>query len=309
MHTLDRVPSFESLLPYAAYFKLPLLFILGLFSGDLILHLSSGFLSGLPRKSGGPAARIEMEKPYLKNRQVFEEVIRRNPFCPGCPVPDIKALVLSRPKDCYKARLMPNGSGLKVIGTIALSDPNFSVATIQLGSAESQAIKKGDPLSGYGTVFEIHRDRICFEKSDGFLGYIDIPEEKVSFGQPLAATMTPSAFEGISRTGDNEVEIKRSFLLEKINDPNILFQAQAVAYRDPVTNVMKGFKILSVVPGSVYEAMDIRGDDVIVEVNGEPMNSLQKAQELYGAAASADELTLGILRGGQPVSKKFKVKQ
>ena len=57
------------------------------------------------------------------------------------------------------------------------------VATITAGSGESKAIKKGDVVEGFGTVFEIRRNRICFEKTDGFLGFVDIPEERVSFGQ------------------------------------------------------------------------------------------------------------------------------
>ncbi len=305
---LERIPPFKAILEQRGKLLYPLLALLGFLSADLALQLSAGHLSKLAGRARPVGQKEEIEKPYVKGFGNFEETIRRTPFCPGCPVPDIKALMLSRPKDCSKAKLYANASNIKVIGTIVLSNPIFSVATITSGGGESLAIKKGDTVSGFGTVFEIRRNRICFEKADGFLGFIDIPEERVNFGQPLASALPASSFEGITRTSDNEVEIKRSFLLEKLNDPQILFQAHAVPYRDPQSGLMKGFKVLSVVPGSVYDAMDIKGDDVIVEVNGEPMNALNKAQELYSGAASADTVTVGILRGGQTIQKVYKVK-
>jgi len=306
--TLERMPPFRVLLAKLKIAYFPGIFFIGLLCGDLILHLSSGYLTKLTGKPRTPAPREIADKPYLKNRQTFEQSISKNSFCPGCPVPDIRALVLARPKDCGRAKLMPNSSSLKVIGTIVLSIPEFSVATVSVGSAESKAIKKGDDVPNFGKVFEIRRDRICFEKTDGFLGYADIPQPKIVFGKPIAGAITPSAYEGIARTSDDDVEISKSFLMEKINDSNVIMDAHAVVYRDPVSNMVKGFKIVSVKPGSVFEAMDIRGEDIIESVNGEPMNSLVKAQELYNALANTSELSLGILRGGQPKTKKFRVK-
>ena len=71
---------------------------------------------------------------------------------------------------------------------------------------------------------------------------------------------------------------------------------------------VKGFKILSIVPGSPFEALGLQANDIITGVNGEAMNSISRAQELYSAANSAKEVNLEILRNGTPTSFKFQVK-
>ena len=304
IESLEKLPPFISILKETHKIRWAAFAIAGLLAGDVSMQAVSNYALKVP-PTRAPAPRVEFEPPYVKSRSVFEQIVQRNAFCPGCPVPDIKMLAITRPKDCNKAK--PLSGALKVVGTIVLSDPNYSVVTVTDGGTESTALKKGDRFKEYGKVFEIKRQRICFERDDGILNFIEMPEEAIKFGQPLAAALPTSSMEGITRVNDNDVEIKRTFLTEKINDPNILFDAHAVAFKD-ASGAIKGFKVLSIKPGSVYESLGIMPEDTIVGVNGEPMNSIAKAQELYAAAGTADEISIDIQRGGQTIKKTFRVK-
>jgi type II secretion system protein C len=302
---IQKLPSLPNLAKRIPIFFLPAVFVGGILAADLAwLLVAQSFLK--PR-SGLPAIepRVVTDAPHLRSRITYEELVRRNPFCPGCPVPPLEKIRAERKKDCNRARVL--GSGPKLIGTIALSDPRFSVATLSDGGTEATAVKVGESFRSIGVVFEIRRDRVCFESSDGNLSYIPLPEEEIRFGQPIASNLSPSRFEGITKTSETEVEIKRSFLIEKLADPTLLFQAQAVADRDENGNI-RGFKVMNITPGSVFEATGIKNDDVILAVNGEPMTSPTKAQQLYSGARDADEVNIEVLRGGQVVKLNFKVK-
>jgi type II secretory pathway component PulC len=252
--------------------------------------------------------RYVQDKPYLQSRANYEAIVTQNLFCPGCVIPDIKSIAAIRPKDCSKAKPMSQG-GIRIVGTIVLSDPKFSVVTLADGGAETTALKAGDRFKQYGKVFEIRRNKICFERDDGILQAVEIPEETFKFGQPIPGRFAgaPTSVEGITRTNENDVQISKTLYQEKITDPSTLMQAHAEAVKD-ASGAIRGFKILSLAPGSVFESLGFQPEDIIVGANGEPVNSLARAQELYATAASTTEMSIEIERGGQRITKSFKVK-
>ncbi len=303
---IERLPPPKILFEKISILQWPALFILGFLVADLGVNiLGITWLKPPKNASRPPVQKIIREVPFVQSRSVYDEIVNKNPFCSDCPpIPEIEQSKTQQRKDCNKAK--PLGGGLKLIGTIVLSNSKFSVATVSDGP-EATALKEGDNFKTAGSVFEIRRNKVCFETSDGSLRYIDLPEESIKFGQPLSPAITSGSTQGISRISDTEVEVKRSFLTEKLADPQTLFQAQAVPERDE-SGAIKCFKVVSIVPGSVYESLGIQANDCISQVNGEPMNSITKAQELYASATTASEVSIEIIRGGQPLTQKFKVK-
>jgi type II secretion system protein C len=254
-------------------------------------------------------------KYYLKPKSSYQEIVDRNLFCPGCPVPDMEIIAKKRPKDCGKAKPMAR-SNYNLIGTIVLSNADYSVATISDGS-QTLALKRGDSLNGAGEIFEIRRNRVCVTNSDGLLYYLELPStEDITPSTPVAgldrfnsmgsSSSTSSDLSGIRSKSENEVEIDRKFMVQKLNDPNILYEAYATPYSED--GQIRGFRIQSINPGSAFEKLGFRPGDVIAEIDGKPMDSLAKAQELYATAASTSELAITILRDGNRVTKTFTVK-
>jgi len=302
---LEKLPTLTVLLVRAKGLLLPVLFIAGLLVADMLLQGLSGFF--LVNSTKALAPRVAQDKPYLRARGFYEDIIKINAFCPGCVVPDMQIRSIERPKDCGKARPLASG-GLKIIGTIVLSNPKFSVATLSLGSGETFAARPGDRVGNFGTVFEIRRTRVCVLNKDGLLTYVEMPiDDAMAIGNVVPGAFPTSNFEGINKKSDTEFVIKRPFLQEKLQDPNLLFQAKAVAYKE--NGIIKGFQIQDIKPGSVYEALGIQVNDIITGVNGDAMTSVAQAQALYSAAATAKEVSIDVIRGGTTVNLKYQVQQ
>lgn len=299
---LAKTPSFKTLLTKIPAGRPWILLIMGILTADLMVQgLLSTVLMDKSRPGAVPPTRGR-RVPVLKPRNTYNAITDRNVFCPGCPVPDTKALVLSRPKDCGKAERM-NG-GPKLLGTIVLSDPKFSVATISAGS-DSKAVKKGDQVAGSGKVFEIRRRRLCFESDVGTLKYIDMPEDKsIMLGQPLPSAMPGSSTEEIATSATGEIEIKRDFLLAKLTDPAVLTSAASTPIYE--NGQLVGFKVLTIKPGSVFEQLIQVGDE-IRGINGEAITSIPQIQKTFANIRNVKELNITINRDGRTFQQAYKV--
>ena len=66
---------------------------------------------------------------------------------------------------------------------------------------------------------------------------------------------------------------------------------------------MEGFKFTAIQPGSVYEKLGFKVQDIIKSVNGEPVNSPTKAMEMYNALKGQNSLELEVERNGR--TEKF----
>ncbi|MBS1984762.1 MAG: hypothetical protein JST16_11375 [Bdellovibrionales bacterium] len=298
---LEQVPPLDRVLLRARSLRWPALFIAGALVADLLMQSVGVFFA--PSKPTGPTKpRVIVEAPYVKSLSTYETIVTRNAFCPGCPVPDMKVRALERPKDCNKAT--PISSGLKLIGTIVLSDSRFSVATVTGEGNDSKAIQVGDTVSGQGKVLEIKRNKVCFLRDDNSLGYIDLPEDALKLGQPLPQVFSQMPADAIQKSNDTNFAIKRSFVMEQISKPDLLFQASAA----PATcaDGSKGFKVSSINPGSLYESLGIQVGDCISGIDGGPMD-FSKAQEAFANIRTRDSVSIDVIRGGNKVTLAYKI--
>jgi membrane-associated protease RseP (regulator of RpoE activity) len=69
-----------------------------------------------------------------------------------------------------------------------------------------------------------------------------------------------------------------------------------------------GFEISQVKAGGAVDVLGLRDGDVILEFNGERLDSLATVLRLFGQAQSGTSATLTVLRNGQPLTFTFKTK-
>ena len=250
-------------------------------------------------------------KYYLLDRPEYKSIVEKNIFCPGCPIPDLASRLAAEPKSCDVAESL--SGPVKLVGTIVLSNPKFSVATFSHG-AETETLRTGESYKNYGKIFEIRRERVCFEDAEGNILFVSLPNiDQLNIATPSRTKKNTNTrpsrplpkVEGIAVTED-EIEIKRDFLMKAIADPKTLRDAYATPYRE--NGEIRGFRINSINPGSVYEAMGFQAGDILSEVDGSALDSIAKAQELFAAITNTNEANVTFLRNGNPVTKTFKVK-
>ncbi|NCN40892.1 hypothetical protein GW916_06535 [bacterium] len=270
------------------------------------------FLTPKDPPKAGRNRRVVMLEPRLEGKSNYNTTLTKNIFCPGCPIPELEIKKIEKPKDCNTAE--PARGGLKLIGTIVLSDPQYSVATLSGAGSENIAVQKDDEVPGNGTVFEIRQNRVCILTPTDDLVFIDLPVEDIKFGQPIAndpsysrAAPAKTSVAGIEAISETEFNISRNVLLQKLSDPNLLFQAHAVPQRGK-DGAIECFKILSMQPGSVYESLGVKVGDCIDSLNGEPLTNIAKVQEFYNNIRTASDVSIGMKRNGQKVENSYSIK-
>lgn len=75
-----------------------------------------------------------------------------------------------------------------------------------------------------------------------------------------------------------------------------------------VTNgKVHGVKLLDIEPGSLYDALGLRDDDTVVDVEGRSIDTLSDAIDTHTALERADKVTVHVIRRGKPLAIVYSV--
>jgi type II secretion system protein C len=295
----------ENFLEKANSLRVPLLFLMGFGVAALSIEIFFEYVLK-SSKTNLPRSELNLKKlQYLQPYNSYQEIISKNIFCPGCPIPDLESRKIERPKDCNKADRI--GGGIKLIGTIVLNVAQYSVATLSTGG-EAKSYKVGDQISGYGKVFEIRRDRLCILKNDDKLSYVEMEGVPKSIYPSIESGMSyrpTSSASGVTQLSETDFDLKQDVFLKSLTDKDVLNSAYAVPYF--INNELSGYRLESIEPGSPLLSLGLRPNDVIVKADNQPLNSPAKIQELVAGASGLNSLVITVLRNGQEVSLNYKV--
>ena len=112
---------------------------------------------------------------------------------------------------------------------------------------------------------------------------------------------------GVKKTGPYDYQIDRGMLDEQLKDLSELGrQARVVPnYRN---GKYEGFKLVGVRPGSLYRSIGVRSGDVIKSINGKPIDSPNKALDLFEQLKNSSNINLEIELRGQPKQLNYSIK-
>jgi|GEM_PF-2203623 len=224
---------------------------------------------------------------------------------------------------CYDTEMQIN-----LAGTMVSPDEAWSVAILHDPTKKKTVFARvGDKILSQAEVTSISRNRVMLVR-DGQIECLrpesvrqaakDRPKPKPrrvggaqantsSSGKVDTSDLNKLADEAVKNRGNNQYEIQKDALDAVLRDQQKLReQAPTVApfYRD---GKPAGFRLNGVRSDSIFSSLGIRNGDVITSVNGQTIDSPQRAMQLYEGLSQRGTIKMIIERGGRPVTITYDI--
>jgi general secretion pathway protein C len=261
------------------------------------------------RPARQPAKPQEEQKKLLSHyavildKNIFKAVVKE---APGQKAPTLEKPV---PVDEMK-NLAKTSLDVRLRGT-AVRDKGESFAVIEDKRARKEDLYRvGDMILGEAKLVQILDDRVVILR-DGNQEILDLFVEEETKGQrkTVATSRTSPTVPATSvqRLGSNRWSISRDAMAAaKANTSELMTQVRIA----PNFNEGKpdGFKLLSIKRGSLFDQLGLRNGDVVRQINGVPLDSPEKALEIYGQLESNQSISVNILRRGREQTFTYELK-
>lgn len=282
-----------------------------LFIGFVVADLTVIYVRDMMIPNQAPPKKINsMPQQNYVDRGQYSTITNRNLFSSSGVMPEA-ITAKKETNQTSEAAPIPSSLPLNLIGTLVHSDPAKSIAAIEVKSKNlTGSYIPGADVEGLATIEKIERGVVFIRNANTqALEYIEMKNaNKVSFDASKPTVAAPTGSKDVQQLGNNSFQIKRADLLKYTNDlSSVLMQARAVPNRDPNTGEINGFRILDMQEGSIFSQLGLNRMDVLKGVNGEPVDSIQKAMELYNTMKNGNQVKLLIERGGKDQTNTYDI--
>lgn len=205
---------------------------------------------------------------------------------------------------------------LQLVGVIISEIPGSSVAVLKDEiSGEMKILKEGETFSGIKIV-RIYRNRILLEKEKQtfqlFIGskrvsQIQEKTEKRPVDRPYESQESTETPAGESKS-IKTMEFSRSEIERRIKEEMPILLSEARILPNLVDGEMQGFRISRLPAKSILSKLGIRVNDIIKEINGTQINSIETMLSFYTALSNSNEFNLVLQRNGRLVHLHYVLK-
>jgi len=295
------------------YWPTIFLLVLSFVLADLIVLSVRPYLLVTPVKLEQRGRPRKFVPPQTVNYQI---IISKNIFSPDNSIPETLATIRAKQQNQQTNQQeikdnipVPSSLPLSLIGTLVHSNPEKSIANIEVKSKNiTIAVRVGNSIENIAKLESVERGRVVIRNNNNNrLEYLELKElNKLSFNAIQKAV--ESINDEIKQVAPNRFEVKRSDVVKYTSDlSNVLQQAAMIPVRGPGGEI-QGFRFVSIQPDSIYTKLGFQVGDVIKSVNGEPIDSPAKALELYNALKGSSEIRLNMERNGQDQEMEYQIK-
>jgi len=207
-----------------------------------------------------------------------------------------------------------------LLGTLVADKPEWSLATIRVEGV-TMMVKLGAQIREQAEVAEIAPRYIVLVAGTDHR-VVKLWDEKIaeraSQPRPVAAT-TPVGFtppvvakkddfsKGVHKKGPYEFQIDRNMLEENLQDLTKLgMQARIVPNYE--AGQYNGFRLVGVRPDSLYKAIGLQSGDMISRVNGQNIDTPNRAIQLFEELRSSSNIAVDIERRGKKITLNYQIK-
>jgi general secretion pathway protein C len=187
------------------------------------------------------------------------------------------------PRSHAEANLAPSNLNMTLTGVAARERGGCALVIVQ-GQPEA-AFCSGEEVSPGVRLDTVERDRIVIVRN----GVREAVFMKDAEGTSAAVPPPPI----VQSVGTDRQLVDRRQLQQQLGRPEFLNQALIVPNPDG------GFLVRQVQAGSLYEKLGLRPGDVIRNVNGQPLTSMEDVMRLYQQFGTAQRVLVDVQRQGR----------
>jgi general secretion pathway protein C len=195
---------------------------------------------------------------------------------------------------------------LKLWGTVSGDTDRVYAVIEDLQKREQNLYRVGDTIQN-ATVKIVMREKVVLnvEGRDEVLAMEEMAEGGSSSAMIASkgrSPRTPQPMAEPQPTGGDadqqNITLQRSMVEESFNDMNKLMTEIAITpnMEDGQPN---GLSLNRISPNSIFRRMGLRNGDVLMGVNGEPIQSPEDAMRMYNSIKSSNEVQVQVKRRGQ----------
>jgi general secretion pathway protein C len=235
----------------------------------------------------------------------FEVILDRNIFNsdPGdAPIPTVTD----------KDKIYPTTLSAELQGTIVFENSEFSVALILDRSKKIVDYFAVGDLILSARIAKINRFEVIVENK-GRLERMELKAardiiKKHAALDPTKPTAPQKVDSELEAIGPNHYIVPQVLVDDALkNFSKILTQARMVP-NITSGNKTDGFRIFQIKQDSIYKKLGLKDNDIIKRVNGQYLDSFEKATGLFSALRNENSLTIDVERDGTKLNLKYEIR-
>ena len=193
---------------------------------------------------------------------------------------------------------------LTLLGVIVVSDATKSVASVDdKGSNFVWAVRVGESIGNNIQVQAIEPDRMIFlNKAERRREFVELPRDQITATRRAAPAKGGA---GITNNGNRYAVDRKEVdkVMENFNE--VLTQARCVPNFEG--GKASGYRCFQIEPGSIYDKLGMKDNDVICGINGQAVNDPATAFNMLSTIKTARNIELCINRGGQVMNMQYDI--
>ena len=258
------------------------------------------------------------DKGTLKQTSA-ETIVNQNIFCPTCvPVEEQPLLANADPQFAGE---VVSQLRLQLLATMESDDPTWSMATIRdLDSNSLGPYTANEQVRPGVTILAVERGRVVL-LNEGRREFITLgaeppapaPNKPAPATKPTAkkpgrgSVALDGAEQAIDCANENSCTVDRKFVDKLMKNPQQLM-SQARMYPITQDGETQGFRVSGVRSGSLATMLGLKNGDVVSEINGSKLGTIDDALAMYQKLRRASHLSVTVQRGGAVITKEISIK-
>lgn len=180
---------------------------------------------------------------------------------------------------------------LMLRGTIAVGEPERSIAIISGAGNEEKIYMIRDAVAQGTTLHAVYADRVILNRN-GALEALRLPQEFARSAPPArrVATPAPAPASGGGNASIQQVLTENVTELADVIRPTPYF----------VAGQQQGYRVYPGRDRRKFAALGLRPGDLIKDIDGASLTDPQQAMEIFQNLGSADQVSVTVERNGQP---------